>query len=124
MEQQDLDYFKRELVRKKSDLEGQLGRLAKENPAIEGDYVTKFNPTGEDLEDEATDTESFINDVPVEHELEKTLKQVNEALERIEAGTYGISLGSGEEIPIDRLKAIPETPYTVEDEEAYQKKQH
>ncbi|VFU19112.1 conserved hypothetical protein [anaerobic digester metagenome] len=41
------------------------------------------------------------------------LRQIEEALGRIEAGRYGICLRCGQEIPPERLKAIPEAPLCV-----------
>jgi DnaK suppressor protein len=39
---------------------------------------------------------------------ERTLDQVDEALERMEAGTYGVCERCGQEIDFARLKAIPQ----------------
>jgi DnaK suppressor protein len=39
---------------------------------------------------------------------ERTLDQVDEALKRMEAGTYGLCERCGEEIDFARLKAIPQ----------------
>jgi DnaK suppressor protein len=48
-------------------------------------------------------------------ESERTLlMEINEALERIEKGTYGICLGTGLAIGKARLKAIPWTKYCIE----------
>ena len=44
----------------------------------------------------------------------KILREINEALERIEQGTYGICQGTGERIAKARLEATPWTPYCVE----------
>ncbi len=52
----------------------------------------------------------------------ETLVQVREALERIEAGTYGKCVICGREIPKARLDAIPWTPYCVQDAEALEPK--
>jgi DnaK suppressor protein len=38
----------------------------------------------------------------------RTLEQVDEALERMAAGTYGVCIRCGEEIDFARLKAIPQ----------------
>jgi DnaK suppressor protein len=46
------------------------------------------------------------------------LQDVEDALERIEDGSYGVCLGSGEPIPVKRLEAIPWARYTA----AYQEK--
>ncbi len=48
-------------------------------------------------------------------ESERTLlREVNEALERIEDGTYGVCLGTGEPIGIPRLQARPWCKYCIE----------
>ncbi len=44
----------------------------------------------------------------------KLIKEIDEALQRIEDGTYGICEGSGEPIPKARLEAIPWARYCVE----------
>jgi RNA polymerase-binding transcription factor DksA len=43
-----------------------------------------------------------------------TLTEIDEALERIELGSYGICEISGQPIPTSRLKAIPFARFTVE----------
>jgi RNA polymerase-binding protein DksA len=42
------------------------------------------------------------------------LREVMDALQRIEKGTYGICEGSGKPIPIKRLEAIPSARYCIE----------
>lgn len=44
-------------------------------------------------------------------------QKVDEALERVEAGTYGLSEVSGEPIPDERLRAQPTATRTVEEQE-------
>lgn len=44
----------------------------------------------------------------------KLMKEIDEALQRIENGTYGICEGSGRPIPKARLEAIPWARYCVE----------
>jgi DnaK suppressor protein len=46
------------------------------------------------------------------------LEQVDRALKKIEEGTYGASDQSGQLIPQERLEAIPESIYTVAEEQA------
>ena len=47
------------------------------------------------------------------HNEELALEQVGEALERIEAGNYGICMSCESKIPKTRLKVIPYTPFCV-----------
>ena len=46
------------------------------------------------------------------------LKRVNRALEKIKEGSYGLSDVSGQPIPPERLEAIPESIYTLAEEQA------
>lgn len=46
------------------------------------------------------------------------LQRVNRALEKIKEGSYGLSDVSGQPIPRERLEAIPESIYTLAEEEA------
>jgi DnaK suppressor protein len=50
------------------------------------------------------------------------LGRVNRALEKIKEGTYGLSDVSGQPIPRERLEAIPETIFTIAEEQAREKK--
>ena len=45
---------------------------------------------------------------------------VEQALQRLEEGRYGYSVESGEEIPADRLEAMPEAIRTVEEQRRYE----
>ena len=116
MDQNQIEEFKKILLDKKATLEKQLDEVADKNPKIPGDYKTKFEEVGDDIEDEGVEVESYINARPAVDALELNLKQVNEALARIESGTYGICVEMGIEIPIERLRAIPETPICIEAE--------
>ena len=51
------------------------------------------------------------------------LERVDRALKKIEEGTYGSSDLSGQLIPRERLEAIPESIYTLAEEQAREKRQ-
>jgi DnaK suppressor protein len=46
----------------------------------------------------------------------ETLEQVDRALARIDAGTYGLSEVSGKPIPLERLEAIPYATTLVDEQ--------
>ena len=48
----------------------------------------------------------------------QSLRDVQNALTRLDDGTYGKCVICGKEIPPARLAAIPETPYCLEDAES------
>jgi len=50
------------------------------------------------------------------------LRQVDRALQKIEEGTYGLSDLSGKPIPRERIEAVPESIFTLDEEEALERK--
>ncbi len=53
--------------------------------------------------------------------LRDELAALHRAEERLAAGTYGLSVESGEPIPDARLEAVPLAERTVEEEERYRR---
>jgi DnaK suppressor protein len=52
----------------------------------------------------------------------KLLVKINAALERIENGTFGYSIISGDEIGLSRMLARPLATMTIEEQEEYEKR--
>ena len=46
------------------------------------------------------------------------LSNIERALQKIEDGTYGLSEGSGAPISVERLEAVPEALYTLDEQKA------
>jgi DnaK suppressor protein len=69
-----------------------------------------------DYEDDAQRLAALeLQDNLVTHDDER-LSNIERALQRIDAGTYGLSAASGKVIPVERLKAFPEALYTEEEQ--------
>ena len=60
-------------------------------------------------------------DATVEQTLERRLRNVERALQKMEEGTYGICDDTGEPIPRGRLEAVPEAIYTVEAQQRHER---
>lgn len=101
-----LTELKSKLLAEKSRLEAELSRMGTPTGA-EGDYEMKFDDLGNDPDENATEVEEYVDTVAVEGSLEGRLKDVNDALAKMEVGTYGVCEKTGEMIPIDRLMAYP-----------------
>ncbi len=101
-----LAQLKAMLVAEKSRLEAELGRFAKPS-GVAGDYVTQFDNIGTDQDENATEVEEYAGNVAIEGTLETELKEVIDALAKMENGRYGICEKTGEVIPLERLKAHP-----------------
>jgi DnaK suppressor protein len=52
--------------------------------------------------------------------LEHELEAVERALKRVQDGTYGVSIESGEPIPDARLEAVPQAERTVEEQARFE----
>ncbi|MGQ9897736.1 MAG: TraR/DksA family transcriptional regulator [Acidobacteriota bacterium] len=83
--------------------------------------LTPQDESGEEVKDPLDAAVTYVNRELAARQAEQyrqLLQDVEDALERIADGTYGICQGSGEEIPRKRLEAIPWARYTA----AYQEK--
>ena len=85
-----------ERYRKKEDTQARIGEEVKEPGDLED--LSQMTYTQE-LLDNLSSREMFM------------LREIDYALQKMDAGTYGICEYCGEEIPIDRLRAIPWTRY-------------
>jgi DnaK suppressor protein len=52
-------------------------------------------------------------------DLRAELAAVERAEQRLAAGTYGLSIESGEPIPADRLEAVPTAERTIEEQQRF-----
>lgn len=107
IDQKTLEELKGKLVAEKARLEKELNIIGKPT-GTPGDYETKFDQIGTDWEENATETEEYVDNLGVEDNLEKHLQDVDAALEEMAAGKYGICANCGQEIDIERLQAYPE----------------
>ncbi len=75
-----------------------------------------------DDSDNATFEQEITMNLRMSERDNNLLKKINAALERIENGTYGYSVVSGEEIGLSRMLARPLATMTIEEQEEYEKR--
>lgn len=110
MNETDLKKFKDLLLVEKEKLESELSSIGRKNPENPSDWEavpSDAQTDSADLNDFADNIEDFETNSAILKQLETQLKDVNDALDKIEAGNYGICEVSGEEIEIGRLEANP-----------------
>jgi|YelNatPaOPRAMG01_1025707.scaffolds.fasta_scaffold143485_2 RNA polymerase-binding transcription factor DksA len=90
------------ILQQKEALEKELKRIKEEIKMLK-DYPD----LGISTEDASLELEEFNTNVSIKKELEETLEAVQEALFRIEKGTYGICVKCGNPIEEERLKTLP-----------------
>lgn len=67
------------------------------------------------LADTASETYEREFDEGLEEDAQDQLRDVDAALQRLEAGTYGICSSCGKTIPVERLEAVPWTTLCIDD---------
>lgn len=97
---------KEDLLKKKGELEEELKSFA--NKSSKDNWETKYPQMTKDEEENVDEVEEYENLLPVERSLEEELKDVNNALEKIEKGEYGRCDICGKEISEERLIILPE----------------
>lgn len=106
------------IEQQKQRLEDLRAQLIATGDAAGADESALQTAAGGEPQDEGDDGDRFAQQDADEALLshnENRLGDINRALEKIADGTYGISDGNGEPIPRERLEAVPETRYTVEE---------
>ncbi len=70
--------------------------------------------SADDAADAAASLYDNGRDMAMDVDLVGQIRQIDRALERIDQGTYGICVVTGDPIPVARLRAIPWADMTVE----------
>ena len=122
MSKKDLDFFKDLLLTKRKKVVKNLEYLRSTvldstTKEASGDHSSySFH-----MADQGTDAMEREKAFMFAARDEKYLKQLDDALERIENGTYGICRVTGKLIPKERLMAVPTTTISVEAKNAEKK---
>ena len=75
-----------------------------------------------DEQDQATAEQEITMNLRMSERNANLLQKINAALDRIENGTFGYSVISGDEIGLQRMLARPLATMTVEEQEEYEQK--
>jgi len=92
--------------------------LARMVEGLEEDQQDRAESEGDMTENDSGDMSHSLFtrelDAGIEQTVERRLRNVERALQKIEEGTYGICDATGEPISKGRLEAVPEALYTLE----------
>lgn len=97
---------RQKLEAEKKSLEAELQRIARKDPKGD-DYHAIVEQVGRAQDENVSEEEQYEAARSVEQSLEVKLRDVNNALGRIEAGTYGVCVRCGNPIERQRLEALP-----------------
>jgi DnaK suppressor protein len=105
----DSDRARKLLARERERIETEIRALAPESP----------NDPGESTGDEASELTEAELDEQLGGDLREELAALERAEQRLAAGTYGLSVESGEAIPDARLEAVPTAERTVAEQQRF-----
>lgn len=108
-----LEYFRQKLVNWKEEL------LKESGVTIEDLKEGGLNEP--DLNDRASNETEKALELRTRDRMRKLIKKINQALERIEDGSYGYCEETGDPIGLDRLEARPVTTMTIEAQERHER---
>ncbi len=101
------EYFKEKLLNEKARLEAELGGIGRKNGGEEWQAKNTVDADPAEDSEMADKFEELSLNESIVSTLEAQLKDVDAALEKIAAGTYGVCEVSGDPIELDRLEANP-----------------
>ena len=102
-----LDKVEDSLIEEKTKLEKELAKFGKKNPDQTDDYDTAFPNYGDKEDENAAEVADYVVNLSLEDNMEKTLRDVNQALDRLKKGEYGICKYCKKPIESKRLLARP-----------------
>jgi DnaK suppressor protein len=108
-----LEQKRRQLMDLRAALKGALDSQEREETTTED-----LSSEAHEFEEEAQKLAMLELDQNLANRTASRLVHVERALQKIDEGTYGVSDASGELIPIERLNAVPEAIYTLEEQQA------
>jgi len=91
-------------------------RIESELRALRGDRGEELSAVDQHTADAGSELFENERDQSVIDRLERELEAIGRAEQRVEDGTYGISVESGEPIPDARLEAVPWAERTAEEQ--------
>jgi len=113
----NIEHFKHLLEAKRRELLGEIADLKEEARGAGGAEVR-------DITDDATSAQASGQALEQETLASQSLVQVEDALKRIENGTYGKCIVCGKPIPLARLEAVPWAAYCLEHQEKHDRATH
>ncbi|MBI2473810.1 TraR/DksA C4-type zinc finger protein [Candidatus Uhrbacteria bacterium] len=100
--------MQQELEEEKKHIEKELSQFAHRNSkATITEFETNFPNMGDKEDENASEVAQFSDNLSLEDELEKGLRDIESALELIRKGTYGTCKYCGQKIDERRLMARP-----------------
>ncbi|WP_082233526.1 TraR/DksA family transcriptional regulator [Halobacillus massiliensis] len=122
LSEKQVQEFKKQLEEMKQETEAELDRYREEksNEDSSSDFEGELSSVSDHPGDLGTFAHERSKEQTLYEQTREKLIDINDALQRIEEGTYGKSVVSGKEIPLERLEVMPTARINVDEAEEEQ----
>lgn len=115
MARHNIEKFKKILLEEQARIRNEIARINRRSSFASaseelGDIADYDNHPA----DQGTETYERTKDLALDENLDRMLESVNNALRKIDAGTYGVCDRCGREINPERLKVLPYAVFCIE----------
>jgi RNA polymerase-binding protein DksA len=107
MDKKIIEKIKHDLLARKKQVEEDLKSFTKKDTHEKDEHHTKFPNYGDKSDENVQEIDEYTTNLATEKVLESTLRDINNALDRIKKGTYGICKYCKSDIGEKRLQARP-----------------
>ncbi len=107
MDLKTITTIKEQLLEEKARIEQELSQFAHRNPKIAASEGGPDSSAGDEEGENAAEVAQLSDNLSLEDELEKAIRDIDGALKTIEAGTYGVCKYCKQPIDERRLAARP-----------------
>ncbi|MDX1636363.1 MAG: TraR/DksA C4-type zinc finger protein [Balneolaceae bacterium] len=111
---EELNHFRELLLEKRSEAKEILDQIDDNITNLDDADDADYSSITHHLGDVGSDVEEEELNYQLKERTRKFIEEINDALERIEKGTYGICKATGKPIAKGRLEAVPHTRYSIE----------
>ncbi len=107
--QEQLNELRSKLDATLVDIKSELGEIADEKGEVKKPEFGSDVESTEDLPEEADEAEEFATNIAISSGLKSRLEDIEQALRKMNAGTYGACEKCKMAIPYEVLQAVPES---------------
>jgi len=121
LSKKELDKYREILIHKRAELAGDITNI--EDEALRQSSGSLSN-IPQHMADQGSDTFEQSISLDLAQVDRNLIREIDEALQRIEEGTYGVCLRTGQRISVERLAELPWAKYSIEAQREMERRPH
>ncbi|MCX5688049.1 MAG: TraR/DksA family transcriptional regulator [Candidatus Omnitrophica bacterium] len=114
MTKQELLKYKKLLIKVREGVAGDISHIAKENLKSQKESSGDLSGYSLHMADMASDSYDRELSLNIAGEVQEIVYEIDDALKRMEEGSFGKCISCGKKIPQKRLNAVPYAKYCIQ----------